>query len=763
MKLFSILILMVMFLFQGCGSSGGDTSTSDTTTQDDGGDDTTQDGNSAPIASNVSLSSDLTTPYVRVSMSATDSDSDTLSYQLQSPYEGTSGSGYEYAFVDPGTDQLYVLLKSDYTNNTVELRYKASDSIEFSNEATVTINIQENTDNSLGYDEENEDISAYASTQLAYFSSTLGGDFQSNETSLPSSVDLSPSMPTPGNQGSQGSCVGWATAYALKSYQEKVEMGWSLNSEYTLFSPAYIYNQINGGRDGGSLPSDALQLMIDKGAATLAMMPYSDRDFTTQPTSAINEHAANFKALAYRKVSGTSQIKAALANRNAVTVGIKCYSSINNVNGSDPVYDPNPNYETDQGGHAVTIAGYDDGRYGGAFKIINSWGINWGDNGYFWLPYDKVSDVMLVSYVLTDQQNGDSSTTVDIDDIPEPIRDDLPNLEVEEWGATYDTNPGGAGELTYSILNSGTGTASAGFDVNLMLSEDDNFNSSDIFVIYEEIPFDLYVGEAAYRDDDNTRSFNFPETIKAGTYYMAVWVDDLDEVDESNERDNISVGDNTVRIESSLPDVSIESWGADWYWTGGAGTLEYRVCNDGATATTSTTWDINLMLSTTPNPADDSNHYFLFYEDVYNILQPDGGCSFRDSNNTVSFNLYEDHWGDYIPNGTYYMSLWVDDQDLEEESNEINNYSTGNNNVTLTSSRSSTKNIPSTNANGKQLKVSHIKKVVISEDSKGKRSFKIVENYDTQDTKAYYQKTISSKNETVFPVVKKYAMPKIVK
>src|SRR5689334_11121609 len=59
---------------------------------------------------------------------------------------------------------------------------------------------------------------------------------------LPPSVDLSASMPAVGNQGQQQSCVAWSVAYALKSYQEKVETG-----KQDLFSPSFIYNQINNG------------------------------------------------------------------------------------------------------------------------------------------------------------------------------------------------------------------------------------------------------------------------------------------------------------------------------------------------------------------------------------------------------------------------------------------------------------------------------------------------------------------------------------
>ena len=47
-----------------------------------------------------------------------------------------------------------------------------------------------------------------------------------------------------------------------------------------------------------------------------------------------------------------------------------------------------------QGGHAVVAIGYDDnrkiGKDKGAIKIRNSWGTQWGQNGYGWLPYSYI-------------------------------------------------------------------------------------------------------------------------------------------------------------------------------------------------------------------------------------------------------------------------------------------------------------------------------------------------------------------------------------
>ena len=57
------------------------------------------------------------------------------------------------------------------------------------------------------------DVDAYRSSYI----------FRADPVSVPSLLDLSFDTPPPGDQGHQRSCVGWAVAYALKSYQERVE------------------------------------------------------------------------------------------------------------------------------------------------------------------------------------------------------------------------------------------------------------------------------------------------------------------------------------------------------------------------------------------------------------------------------------------------------------------------------------------------------------------------------------------------------------
>src|SRR5262249_42811232 len=101
---------------------------------------------------------------------------------------------------------------------------------------------------------------------------------------LPPSVDMSREFPTPGDQGTQSSCVAWAVAYALKSYQEGLEHHWAFSTDHT-FSPAFIYNQIHHSADcrGGTSYVDALNLMRRDGVPPMSSFPYVKDSCNAQP------------------------------------------------------------------------------------------------------------------------------------------------------------------------------------------------------------------------------------------------------------------------------------------------------------------------------------------------------------------------------------------------------------------------------------------------------------------------------------------------
>jgi hypothetical protein len=256
---------------------------------------------------------------------------------------------------------------------------------------------------------------------------------------LPTAIDLTAGLPMPGDQGGQGSCVAWAVGYATKSYHEVNEIGWSPNLRNHQFSPSWIYNQLNGGEDKGLAVSDALDLIVDRGADTLSNFPYTDTNFTNQPDAASFGRAAQFKAKRWQSLDNQVRaIKEVLASGNTVIAAFNVFPDFDALNGTN-----NTLYDTAEGttskcssppckrgSHAVALIGYDDERQ--AFKLVNSWGSSWGSSGYGWLAYDFVdeSDLNLRAYCLEDDAN-------------QPARSAMPA------GRPYGYDGGGATRIVY--------------------------------------------------------------------------------------------------------------------------------------------------------------------------------------------------------------------------------------------------------------------------------------------------------------------------
>ena len=227
-------------------------------------------------------------------------------------------------------------------------------------------------------------------------------------TELPAAVDLSPSMPPPLDQGSQNSCVGWALAYAVKSYQEQIEERVPVLTPdgridaRRVFSPGYVYSQVNQGRDGGCKYPDALRIVAEQGVAPWADMPYVESKPFELPGPAAQAAARRYRIDTWRQVNvqDPRELKAHLNAGYPVMIGVKVDQGFKDLR--DGVWGARSGPEL--GNHAMVIVGYDDGR--GAFKLINSWGQTWGQRGYGWVAYDHFRRVANEGYVAKDARNG---------------------------------------------------------------------------------------------------------------------------------------------------------------------------------------------------------------------------------------------------------------------------------------------------------------------------------------------------------------------
>lgn len=215
---------------------------------------------------------------------------------------------------------------------------------------------------------------------------------------LPAQHDLSKWFPPAGSQGQQGSCVGWAAAYAIKTYQEAVALQRVPTEDAHYFSPAFVYNQINDwGCSAGSKITDALNLLKSAGAAPMSMFPYNEDDCSSTPSSDVLEEAKKHTISDWKRVEYRNEglMKTFLMKGYPILIGMQTDPWFFKLKEGD-VY----RVASDQGGggHALVVVGYDDRR--GAYKVFNSWGERWGTKGYGWIAYELFEEAVHEAYIL---------------------------------------------------------------------------------------------------------------------------------------------------------------------------------------------------------------------------------------------------------------------------------------------------------------------------------------------------------------------------
>lgn len=224
---------------------------------------------------------------------------------------------------------------------------------------------------------------------------------------IPPQFSLNMPPPEPVGQANEGACVAWAVAYAARSFYQsqnfihangKVDYG-------AVFSPEYVYNQtkISADCEKGSyfISSDkhtgALDLLVNQGVCLWKDMPYSDVSCALLPNATQKDIAANYRIKAYAKVEGFTSIDLKkLLLKHPIIIGATVDEGFLNA---DAKYIWKSPSGAKIGSHAMVLIGFDDAK--NAFKILNSWSTNWGNQGYSWLDYNYYTQVVFESYVLS--------------------------------------------------------------------------------------------------------------------------------------------------------------------------------------------------------------------------------------------------------------------------------------------------------------------------------------------------------------------------
>jgi len=202
---------------------------------------------------------------------------------------------------------------------------------------------------------------------------------------LPPVVDLRKACSTVEDQGELGSC----TANALSGSLEFLDL--IDDNNYTDKSRLFIYyneRAIEGraNEDSGAMLRDGIKALVKWGCCSELQWPYTISAFASKPTSACYKSAIKSCIVSYHRLNTLDEMKICLASGFPFVFGFAVYESFESpsVAKTGRATMPRKN-ERMIGGHAVMAVGYNEKQK--MFIVRNSWGTDWGMNGYFTMPY----------------------------------------------------------------------------------------------------------------------------------------------------------------------------------------------------------------------------------------------------------------------------------------------------------------------------------------------------------------------------------------
>lgn len=227
--------------------------------------------------------------------------------------------------------------------------------------------------------------------------------YSATTVNFPTIIDLRLQMPPVFDQGDLGSCTANAIASASQFLWMKAGNHKTSSRLFIYYNERVIEGTVN--QDSGAQIRNGIKSIATLGECYALQWPYRISKFRLQPTNECYFDALKHKALVYRRISSSmNDMKAVLASGYPFVFGFTVYDSFESDTVASTGVVPMPkNNESVLGGHAVLAVGYDDNQK--MFLVRNSWGTNWGLQGYFWMPYQYLSNSNLVDdrWVITNE------------------------------------------------------------------------------------------------------------------------------------------------------------------------------------------------------------------------------------------------------------------------------------------------------------------------------------------------------------------------
>lgn len=244
----------------------------------------------------------------------------------------------------------------------------------------------------------------------------------SGQKYIESQVDLSAYCPEIRHQGEISSCVGWSAGYGAMTIEMAIKNGWKDKKKISenAYSALFVYNQISDGNcNAGITMTKALKLLQNKGNCLARDFDFDVNDCGKEVPQNIVKKAEQFKIDDYIPLFKTTAdeaeriraVKMILAQQKPVVIGMTIQNNFRYIRPGDTRWLPNIGDTTYAGGHAMVVVGYDDHKFSmatrdlppeeeGAFKLMNSWGKTWGENGFIWVSYANFAKYCRHAYAI---------------------------------------------------------------------------------------------------------------------------------------------------------------------------------------------------------------------------------------------------------------------------------------------------------------------------------------------------------------------------
>lgn len=193
-----------------------------------------------------------------------------------------------------------------------------------------------------------------------------------------------------------GSCVAQAIVGAFELMINKLYPGKfkDLSRLFLYYNARLLEGYTN--EDTGVYVRDGIKAASQWGVCAEDLWPYLINKFADMPLAESYIDAKTRLIDTYKRIETVDDMISTINMDVPVVSGIHVFTGFDELRGNEQLQMPSRRDEL-LGGHAICIVGYDNTK--NYFICRNSFGVDWGDRGYFYMPYEYAGNYLMDAWM----------------------------------------------------------------------------------------------------------------------------------------------------------------------------------------------------------------------------------------------------------------------------------------------------------------------------------------------------------------------------